>query len=198
MKYLGAYLTCLASIGIPIIKITWSHDHHDYLYDGNLDTWKDQLYIETGPRFLLSEPLPLQLGNYNEHTEIKPSQKLWKNMSNFVVNTLSTYGLAFLGAGTFLNMAMTKPESCIYHWYRTGTGKGNTEVLWDCSRFHQSFRIIFRVDSRFGPCQWEKALLCNNVSHWLGKSLESALTSLGHWKEIRYHDDHRNLGSKHV
>ena len=32
-----------------------------------------------------------------------------------------------------------------------------------------------RVDSRFVPSQWEMALLCNNVSHWLGSNLESAL-----------------------
>ena len=30
-----------------------------------------------------------------------------------------------------------------------------------------------RADTRFVPSQWETALLCNNVSHWLGASLES-------------------------
>ena len=35
--------------------------------------------------------------------------------------------------------------------------------------------IVVRADSRFAPSQWETALLCNNVSHWLGASLESAL-----------------------
>ena len=34
-----------------------------------------------------------------------------------------------------------------------------------------------RADSRFAPSQWETALLCNDVSHWLGASLESALSS---------------------
>ena len=33
---------------------------------------------------------------------------------------------------------------------------------------------ILRADSRFAPSQWETALLCNNASHWLGASLESA------------------------
>ena len=32
-----------------------------------------------------------------------------------------------------------------------------------------------RADSRFAPNQWETALLCIDVSHWLGASLESAL-----------------------
>ena len=30
-------------------------------------------------------------------------------------------------------------------------------------------------DSRFAPSRWETALLCNDVSHWLGASLETAL-----------------------
>ena len=35
-----------------------------------------------------------------------------------------------------------------------------------------------RDDSRFVPNQWETALLCNDVSHWLGASLESALYAI--------------------
>ena len=34
--------------------------------------------------------------------------------------------------------------------------------------------ICYMADSRFAPSQWE-TLLCNDVSHWLGASLESAL-----------------------
>ena len=34
-----------------------------------------------------------------------------------------------------------------------------------------------RADSRFAPSQCEIALLCNDVSHWLGASLDSALKS---------------------
>ena len=33
----------------------------------------------------------------------------------------------------------------------------------------------FRADSRFEPSQWETALLCNDVSHWLSAHLVSAL-----------------------
>ena len=32
-----------------------------------------------------------------------------------------------------------------------------------------------RTDTRFAPCQWETALLCNDVSQWLGASLKSSL-----------------------
>ena len=33
----------------------------------------------------------------------------------------------------------------------------------------------YRADSKFAPSQWETVLLCNDVSHWLGPILESAL-----------------------
>ena len=32
-----------------------------------------------------------------------------------------------------------------------------------------------RADSRFAPGQWEAALLCTDISHWLGANLESVL-----------------------
>ena len=38
-----------------------------------------------------------------------------------------------------------------------------------------SMMTWFRADSRFARSQWETALLCNDVSHWLCTSLESAL-----------------------
>ena len=37
------------------------------------------------------------------------------------------------------------------------------------------FKHGYRTDSRLAPSQWETALLCNDVSHWLDASLESAL-----------------------
>ena len=41
----------------------------------------------------------------------------------------------------------------------------------------QSFN---RADSRFAPSQWETVSLCNDVSHWLGASLESARINKSH------------------
>ena len=37
---------------------------------------------------------------------------------------------------------------------------------------------VLGADYRFAPSQWETALLCNDVSHWLGANLVSALCSL--------------------
>ena len=38
--------------------------------------------------------------------------------------------------------------------------------------------MLIRADSRFAPSQWETALLCNDVSHWLGANLGSSLYML--------------------
>ena len=37
------------------------------------------------------------------------------------------------------------------------------------------FGNMYRANTRIAPSQWETALLCNDVSHWLGAILESAL-----------------------
>ena len=47
-----------------------------------------------------------------------------------------------------------------------------TEEVWE-QMLHIPYNI--RADSRFAPSQREMLLLCNDVSHWLGTSLESAL-----------------------
>ena len=54
---------------------------------------------------------------------------------------------------------------------------GHADILQ--LKFMNSLRpeddYMYRADSRFAPRQWETALLCNDVSYWLGTSLESAL-----------------------
>ena len=48
---------------------------------------------------------------------------------------------------------------------------------------------INRVDSWFVPSQWEMALLCNDVSHWLGASVESALIYILNSFPIDFYSD---------
>ena len=55
-----------------------------------------------------------------------------------------------------------------------------SSLKWEVVIFQGSFTatsvtIGFRADSRFAPSQWETAFLCNDVYHWLGANLESAL-----------------------
>ena len=47
-----------------------------------------------------------------------------------------------------------------------------SSVKWVYWPYHKEST---RADSWFAPRQWEMALRCNDVSHWLGASLESAL-----------------------
>ena len=54
------------------------------------------------------------------------------------------------------------------------TKSNNTEGSGPISGQFICKRYVFRVDSRSAPRQWETPLLCNDVSHWLGASLESA------------------------
>ena len=41
----------------------------------------------------------------------------------------------------------------------------------------------YRADSRFAPSQWETALLCNDVSHWLNTSLKHTMDML--WEKFQ-------------
>ena len=77
--------------------------------------------------------------------------------------------------------AMTWQHSSLGHYLYT-----NLEWPWGCCwstdasgdllvDMYSSCILIHEADSRFAPSQWETALLCNDVSHWLGASLESAL-----------------------
>ena len=45
----------------------------------------------------------------------------------------------------------------------------------DQTIFMSHIPFYFRADSRFVPSQWETALFCYDVSHWLVANLESAL-----------------------
>ena len=50
------------------------------------------------------------------------------------------------------------------------------------SRIRLSWSVpYYTADSRFAHSQWETALQCNDVSHLLGASLESALISYSIW-----------------
>ena len=46
-------------------------------------------------------------------------------------------------------------------------------LIWNAA-----LSYILRVNFMFTHSQWETVLLCNDVFHWLGASLESALYSV--------------------
>ena len=53
--------------------------------------------------------------------------------------------------------------------------KGRVRMVHRWAAFSDTSTYIIRAGSRFAPSQWETALLCNDVSHWLGTSLEKYL-----------------------
>ena len=53
---------------------------------------------------------------------------------------------------------------------RTGEQCSRNKLKW-----FPKHNFNARADSRFAPSQWESASLYNDVSHWLGSSIESAL-----------------------
>ena len=63
----------------------------------------------------------------------------------------------------------------------THTHASTTQIsrIFSCDRIFKAQMLMHtaRAHCRFAPSQWETALLCNDVSHWLGASLESALTA---------------------
>ena len=50
-------------------------------------------------------------------------------------------------------------------------------------RAMETLSSLLSADSRFAPSQWETALLCNDVSRWLGASLESTMLTGPLWGE---------------
>ena len=92
------------------------------------------------------------------------------------------WGHVFSAVLTFtshpLSPQLPHPQSCIY-------------TCGDTISKTVEMRIVCRADSRFAPCQWQMVLLCNDISFWLGASLESApvcllqtkvdITLMSHW-----------------
>ena len=67
-------------------------------------------------------------------------------------------------------------------WGHPGETTQNRITSWKAIWIYHSVSY-HRADSRLVPSQWEMTLLYNDVSHWLGTSLESAL----------YHDTNLSL-----
>ena len=71
-----------------------------------------------------------------------------------------------------------KIHSIAHPWGR-GTEYLFEFIVWSMSSFCYC-HATDKADSRFAPCQWETVLLCNDVSHWLGASLEWDLCYMLH------------------
>ena len=74
------------------------------------------------------------------------------------------------------------PPSWIIPWRRKGNHQQMVRSLNVMYLIGSPLSMyICRAASRFVLSQWETALLCNDVSHWLGANLKSALYMCGNW-----------------
>ena len=87
---------------------------------------------------------------------------------NYAMDYVTKFGIS-------LDLFKLELTACIvsvpveYIWYR--------HIYLPCDKEVQH-QIYNRADSSFASSQWETALLCNDVSHWLGANLESALYNM--------------------
>ena len=96
-------------------------------------------------------------------------------MASQITSLTIVYSIIYLGADqSSASLAFVRG---IHRW------PVNSPHKWPVTRkmfpFHDVIMkwvhgMVIRADSRFAPSHWETALLCNDVSHWLGASLESA------------------------
>ena len=83
----------------------------------------------------------------------------WKQRRNVVI---MSFLLRHVSAGKIVGWQISLPLAYNYLNLRHST-------------FSVNNAIHGRADSGFAPSQWETALLCNDVFHWLGASLELSL-----------------------
>ena len=88
---------------------------------------------------------------------------------------VNLYGCRRIGLlGGFLS-SVGIVQQCLL--YDRDAGSDHRSVTWTAP-----YLQLCRADSRFVHNQWETALLCNDVSHWLGTRLGSAQL----WYKLRF------------
>ena len=117
-----------------------------------------------------------------------------------IANFISYYGAAYIRGLTVIvinhNLLASDMDCCLetriilcpitlrcqdLSWLESHYDRGRlfqfNVIVNIADRFHMPVMEWYkhRADSRLAPSQWETALLCNDVSYWLGASLESAL-----------------------
>ena len=76
----------------------------------------------------------------------------------------------------FSTAPTTKLNKIFPVWEYVFENKSIHEILWEMGvppRLPMWQYTSERADSRFAPSQWEMALFCNDIAHWLGTNLES-------------------------
>ena len=73
-----------------------------------------------------------------------------------------------------------------WSWHHELITQSYNEIIARCNEIPI---YTHRADSRFAPSQWETALLCNDISHWLGTNLDSALHTQSTRNQLEHYND---------
>ena len=124
---------------------------------------------------LLNQPYMLQ-----QHEQLlKENQKLYLKQVSHIPQNPVWYNKKHLSRDKNFHYK-DKMVVYIHNIYWCKTEVSPLQIHWkyhSFARSHHYYVLFSRADSRFAPSQWETALLCNDISHWLGANLESGLFS---------------------
>ena len=116
---------------------------------------------------------------YSMKLDILPKQLMW--------NCWCIQGICWKFMSSSMNVVQISIYDILYLIFDTYFIDDYLKCYYSDDEHH----LCYRTDSRFAPSQWEMALLCNDISHWLGASLESALCYVMDFREKKpSHNDY--------
>ena len=161
-----------------------SLNHNEYIY---CDAYIKPEAQPVGRAYYLAQLV-------RRHRCLLKTDRGWTSATQYFIPTTCLIGDHLIADGAVsiitVNMpkyARTGPESL-----RFRLGSGEWWRIFSGAAFHdRSIWYYIRADFMFAPSQWETALLCNDVSHWLGANLESFLLYVHFTEDIRTNISHR-------
>ena len=161
---------------VLLITLSWSLDWHSA--EGQLADGKgDVRVLNTREDINKFSFHPFRISNFHENQNKNHSISCIKHKSMPPQNTTTLFWrtrlLPDVVKQTFARVSSRNVNARDHKWWRSFiklcVSRWNIYILvW----------IANKADSRFASSQWEMALLCNNISHWLGASLESTLANI--------------------
>ena len=104
-----------------------------------------------------------------------PSCSLWRHCNSGAETGMFHLNLVNTTAANDLAPYVARSSTAISAFLSWLRGNHNYLQCFSVKEWYRMPIHIYRADSRFAPSQWEPALICNDISHWLGTNLESAM-----------------------
>ena len=92
----------------------------------------------------------------------------WDLVNSYSISSVNIICLKVYWPGNLISLMSVNIwyQAAIFHLHKFMVRLPEWNYVWP------------RADSRFAPSQWETVLLCNDVSHWLGANVGSALLAI--------------------